>query len=297
MASEALRRILVGIDLSKASRPLAEFMMGVAWRYRVELVFAYVVDDMMIEHASAGYDPNKAIDALVSRARKLLEDLVSEAEERGVRARYVIHDTPTDPAVGLAALAEQENATEISVAHKGHRLFKIIPVGGTALSLLGYASQPVLVVKPRMVENKLRVETREGTGPEDLFRKIMVAIDGNVDDGMLEYLETLLLRVRNVLEELYIIHVIEPGEDDATAKKLINTVGGRLGKIVEARSILLEGSKPHKEILAAARQLGVTLLVTGRTLKKERGFLEVVLGSTLNRLLLHSDVPMLVYPL
>ena len=298
MEIRAFRRILVGIDLSKASLPLAEFMIGVAWRHDVELVFAYVVDELIVEHASAGYDPNKLIEALVSEARKTLEDLVARASERGVKARYVIYDTPSDPAVALALLAEREQATEIAIAHKGHRLFRIIPIGGTALSLISHSDIPVLVAKASAVEDKVRVMLRSGTGAEDLLRRIMITVDSNTSSSMLEYLAALISRAGESLEEVYVIHVIEPGEDEVQAKKIVDsTVKFLQGTFPGVRSIILEGARPYKEILAAARQLEITLLVAGRTVKREKGLLEAILGSTLNRLILHSDIPVLVYPI
>ncbi|MCE4627572.1 MAG: universal stress protein [Desulfurococcales archaeon] len=295
MGADALERVLVGIDTSKASEVLGRYMIDLASTYDFELVFTYVVDESIVEHVAGGYDPNKLISELVEAARGMLENLVAEAEKRGARARYRIYDTPADPASALLLIAEEEGATEIAVAHKGHKLLKIIPLGSTTLSLISHTTKPVLVLKPEAVEGEIRIS--EAVGPKKLFSRVLVAVDNNITSDMVEYLRDLLAKVKEGVEEVYVVHVIEPGESEAEAKRVVDRVVQELSNAARSvSSILLEGHKPYKDILAAASQLGATLLVVGRRVWKRTVF-GVLLGSTTKKIIESAEIPVLVYPL
>ena len=295
MGADALERVLVGIDTSRASEVLGKYVIDLASIYGFEIVFVYVVDEAIVEHVAGGYDPNKIIDDLVSAAKGVLEGLVAEAEKQGVRARYKIYDTPADPASALLLIAEEEGATEIAVAHKGHKLLKIIPIGSTTLSLISHTTKPVLVLKPEVIQDEVRI--RDAVGPEKLFSRILVAVDSNTTDDMVEYLRDLLYKVGKRVEEVYVIHVIEPSESEAEAKRLVSKVVQALsGAANSVHSIILEGHKPYKDILAAASQLEATLLVVGRRVWRKT-FLGVLLGSTTKKVIESAEIPVLVYPL
>jgi nucleotide-binding universal stress UspA family protein len=295
---QPLTKILVGIDLSKASKPISRFAINLASRYNVYLVFSYIIDEMLIEHAAAGFDPNALIEAKIKEAKEFLSELVELAKRSGVDASFTILDTPTDPAVGLARIADDIGASEILIGHKGHKLFKILPIGSTALSLVSFSNKPILLVKPFEIEKGVvDVRPREGVGAEDLFRKVLVAIDDNVNDDMINYVASLYSRIEKYNQEFYVMHIIEPRETEGGAKRLLKSVIEKLQRRgVDARSILLESDRPSREILAAAEQLGVTCIIIGKTLKR-RKFIEYITGTTLSRLIAMSEIPLLIYPL
>jgi nucleotide-binding universal stress UspA family protein len=180
-------------------------------------------------------------------------------------------------------------------------LTKILPLGGTALGVIDISSRPVLVVKPFEYEKgAFEVRPRENLAAEDLFKKVMVAVDYNVSDQMLEYVARLYKRAKKYMEQLYIIHIIEPMEGEANAKRLFNNVTNKLYQMGVSKEktqvILLESAKPSREILSVADQLDVSCIIAGRT-HKERKFVRQVLGGTLLKLLTDTEIPLLVYPL
>ncbi|MCE4624977.1 MAG: universal stress protein [Desulfurococcales archaeon] len=292
-----LEKIVVGIDLSKASDPLADFAIAVAAKYGSQLVFTYVVDESIVDHVAAGFDPNKLIEALTREAEEKLKEYVEKASHRGVNARFVIVDTPTEPAVGLTEVAEREGASEILVTYKGHKLFKIIPIGSTAMSLVNRSPLPVLIVKISDLKGKLVIRPSEGVEAEGLLSKPLLAVDSHVTQDFIEYFATLAHRAGSALQGVYVVHIIEPDEDEVSSRRLVNNVVKKLESHgLHARVIVLESHKPHREILSIAKQLGVTLIAVGRTIKK-KGIWEFVAGTTLTRLLAESHLPLLVYPL
>ncbi len=298
MSLEPLSRILVGIDLSKASMPLGEFAIRVASMYGSELIFAYVVEDDILDHPAAGFDPEKIISSLVEEAKELLGKLVHQAITSGVRAKYKIIDTPTNPALGLDKLANEVGASEIMVSHKGRRLLKIIPLGSVAMSLIGTASVPVIIAKPSTSEGdeEFKVRLPEGAPLGGLVERVVVAVADVRSAEMVEYAVELARRAKTSRPEIFIVHVIEPNSDEATAKKIVNAAAETArSRGVEPTTIILEGHKPWRDILAAAEQLEATSIVVGRSTKK--GIREIILGSTLNRIVDEAKIPVIVYPL
>ena len=217
------------------------------------------------------------------------------AEEMGVQADYILVDTPQDPAIGLAELAEREGASEIMVSHKGRKLFKIIPVGSVAFSLIAVSPRPVLIVKPRPLgDGKVSASYEDGSGGEALFRKILVAIDHDASEDMMRYVAELAARARP--EEVYIVHVVEPRGDEAAGKRLVASARDVFSERgVDARTLIISSSKPWRDILGAARQLGITCIIAGRSAR--RTLLGVVLGSNVKKLVEEGHIPVLVYPL
>ena len=296
---EPLSSILVGVDLSKASDPLIDFASCLAKKFGSEIILFYAVDENLIEHAAAGFDPVSLIDYYVGKAKDYLASKTEELASKGIRARYRIWDTPADPAVAIYRAALEEGASEILVGHKGRRLFKIIPIGSTALTLVHITSLPLFLVKPYRLgdSEEVKIYIREHTLQRDVFVKPVIAIDKYSSESMLEYFAKILKKDINNIINIYIVHVVESGEDEVEAKKLLS----KSKKIFEenglkVNTVLLEG-KPSKTIASFVEQIGATILMAGRTARKKRNIIEHILGTTLWRLIVSVDIPILIYPL
>ncbi len=296
--TEPLTKILVGVDLSKASDPIIHFAECLALKYGSELILFYTIDEAIIDHPAAGFDPESLIEAYVRKAKEYLEEKVEELRKRGITARYKINDRPSDPAHAIYEEALEERASEILVGHKGRRLLKIIPIGSTALTLVNISTIPVILVKPSQIsEEKIEVIVREGTLPRDVFERVVVAIDSNASEEMLHYFGRVLSkRTQPGKKEVYLVHVVEHNESEVHAKKLLSRAEAILKEYgLKVKSMILQG-KPSKTISSLIEQLGATSLMVGRTRKKKR-FIEYIVGTTLWRLIVYVDVPILVYPL
>ena len=298
VSGEPLTKILVGVDLSKASDPIVHFAECLALKYGSELILFYTVDEAIIDHPAAGFDPESLIEAYVRRAKEYLEKKVEELKAKGIAARYKINDRPSDPAHAIFEEAVEEQASEILVGHKGRRLFKIIPIGSTALTLVNISSIPIILVKPSQIsEEKVEVIVREGTLPRDVFERVVIAIDSNASPEMLHYFgKVLSKRTQPGKKEVYLVHVIEHEESEVHAKKLVSKAEAVLKEYgLSVKAMILRG-KPSKAIASLVEQLGATSLMVGRTRKKKR-LIEYIVGTTLWRLIVYVDVPILVYPL
>ena len=284
-----LSKAVVGIDLSKASRPLAEFAVDLALRYYTELLFVYVVDEMLIEHPVAGFDPNVLIKGVVEEASSLLEELVDYARGRGVKASYAIVDTPMDPAIGLEKISVEANASELVISHKGRKLFKLIPVGSVAFSLIAIASRPVIISKPSVSDDEEITEP-----PSSILDRILVAVDHDINDEMISYVVGLTSKAG--AGDVFVVHILEPRGDEAASRRLVSRVVGELEAAgAKVTPIIIESSKPWREILAAAEQLDASSIVVGRNAR--RSPLGMILGSTVKKVVEESMIPVIVYPL
>ncbi len=292
-----LSKILVGVDLSESSDALIEFAQELGKNFGSEIVLFNSVEDTILEHAAAGFDPNAIINAHVEKAKEYLEKKIKYLEENGVAAYYVINDTPEDPAHAICKFAQQEHVSEILIGHKGKGIFKIFPIGSTALSVVGLSKVPVILVK--FVEKKQKIKTynRENTVISEFLQRVIIGIDNHMSKDMLEYFANLLKTAwKNTTGEVHIIHVIESDETEADAKKLVSQAKTILEAYgIEAKTYLLTG-KPSKALIRASNQLSATSLLVGRTLKRKR-LHEYITGTTLWRLMVYIDIPMVIYPL
>ena len=292
-----LSKLLVAVDLSKASDAIIDFAYSIAEKYGSELVLFYAVEDSLIDHPAAGFDPNAIISEYVKKAKEYLEQKVEFLKTKGVDAYYVINDTPMDPAQAICKAASEEGASEILIGHKGRGLLKIFPIGSTALSVINLSRTPVILLKVKAEEEKVSVLYRENTAKQDFLKRVLIGVDDNMSDDMVRYFGSLLVTAwRREPGEAYVVHVIESGESEADSKKLVTRAVSILKEYgIEAKTMILEG-KPSKAIISAIDQLNVTGLLVGKTLKKKR-LHEYITGTTLWRLIAYIDIPMVVYPI
>ena len=287
MANEPLERILLPMDLSPASELILDLAARISVKYGSELVLFHAIDEMIIEHVAAGFDPARLIAALEDEAKKKLSEYKEKLESAGAKVSLYPEFPVTDPAVGIAIAAKKSGSTEILVSTRGRGLRRFLGLGSTVRALVKISEVPVISARvygyrgePRIVEI------------EDPFESIVVGLDENWKPEMIEYAAKLASKAG--AESLYLVRVRE-GEPEDEAKKLLD----KAAKIVEsygvkAIRVVLEG-KPHKELSRFAVPPQATSILVGRTVRKRLE--EWILGSTLDRVLVEAEVPVIVYPL
>jgi len=281
-----LERILVPLDLSPVSDKLVDFAGEIAARYDSELVLFHAIDSIIVEHAAAGFDPGKLISALEEQARAKLREYAERLEERGVKVTVHPEIPVTNPASGIVAAAAKEGASEILLATRGWGIKRLIAVGGTVKAVIKYSTVPVIAVRVVKEDGEIRV-----LGDPDLARSVAVGVDENFTEDMLVYAARLALRGGS--DQLYLVHVIERGSEEE-ARAILE----KAARIVEREGvkplkIILEG-KPARVLARFAVPPAATSLVVGRTVSHRLG--ELILGSTLDRLLVEVEVPLIAYP-
>jgi len=282
-------RILVPVDLSPVSDELVRIAGDIALKYGSEVILLHVIEEYIVDHVAAGFDPNKIISKLEEYARKKLSEYVNMLSDAGVAAR-MYDDIPVGvPSSVIAYVAKKEMVTEIVMTHKGRGYNRYLAIGGTTRGVIKLAEQPVLVYKVVREGDKYKI-----LGDSDFAKRIVFAVDEMVNDEMIDYLVR-LARVSNT-EAIYVVHVMELDVDESRARSLVERVAAKIRDQVESEvyAIILTG-KPGRVVARFAKEPNATSIMAGRTVK--RTIIERILGSTLDRILVEATVPVLVYPL
>jgi len=283
-----LTHILVPVDLSAVSRPLALTSGRIAKRYDAEVTLLHVIEEGIVIHVAGGYDVESLVRSLEERARRLLGELRSELEAMGVKVR-VYDDIPVgDPGAVIPEVASEVGASEIFMASKGAGLERIIPIGSTLKAAVGLTRVPIV---------RFKVVLGEGGQPEilagdDPFEYILVGLDENASKEMIEYSVALAARSGGRILFLHVAEQEEPTQHVKNALRLAEKKASDEG--VRFETMILTGP-PAKVIAQVSEQLPVTSVLVGRTVQKS--LIEYIVGSTLDRLLKTVRKPLIIYPL
>ena len=287
--SEPLSKVLIPVDLSVASEALIRYVASIR-KPRFDVVLFHAIEESIVLHAGGGYDVTGLIKWLEEKARTKMDEFKSALESAGFRAEIYPDMPVADPGGVIPEVAASINATEIFIASKGMGLARVIPLGSTVNAVVKLSRVPV--VRFKVLHDKKKNETTILGGSEP-FTKILVGVDSNASKEMIEYSIRLASRAGG---KVIYAHVIEHGESPPPqvknsfrlAEKLSSTLG------VDSDFIVVSGHPP-KVILQLASHLEATSILVGRTVT--RTLEEIILGSTLDKLLKVSQLPLIVYPL
>ncbi len=283
-----LSHILVPVDLSAVSKPLALASGRIAKHYDAEITLLHVIEEGIVIHVAGGYNVESLIRSLEERARRLLGELRSELESIGVKVRVYDEVPVGDPGAVIPEVAASIGASEIFVASKGSGLERIIPIGSTLKAIVGLTRVPVVRFKLGLTEGG---EPEVLTG-DDPFEFILVGVDENASKEMIEYSVALAARSGGRLMFLHVAEQDEPSQYVKNALRLAEKKASEEG--IRFETMILTGP-PAKVIAQVSEQLPVTSLLVGRTVQKS--LIEYILGSALDRLLKTVKKPLIVYPL
>jgi len=289
MNMRPLERILVPIDLSPVSDKHIELASKVAKTYNSELILFHSIDSLVIEHAAAGYDPEKLISALETKARQKLEEYQMQLEETGVQVEIYDEIPVADPAIAISNAAKRAGATEILLVKKGWRIKRFTLMGGTVKELIKLSTVPLILYHVSYSRESKEIIVH---GEPDFARRLVFSIDKNVSEPLIAYVKE-LAKTANT-EELILLHVIESEESDKMVNELIDKVYKSLHDAVPSvKRAILKSGKTGKLIVKFAESIRGSLVV-GRTVHK--GMMDWILGSTLDHVILYSTQPIIVYP-
>lgn len=289
MREKPLERILVPLDLSLASDVQVMIASELALKYKSEIVLAHVIDSLVIDHAAAGFDPESLIASLEKRARDKLNEYKEELERRGVIVDVYDEFPVEDPAVAIVSIASRVGATEILLLNKGWRVKRRILLGGTVKEVIKRSTKPVILfhVTYDKKQGKIRAVSEA-----ELTERILLAVDENVNEDMVGYVRDLARYYET--RELYLLHVMEEGESRDAVEKMLSRIQREFeGLVEEIHRVILASHKVAKVIASFAENTKSTI-VLGRTVRK--GFIEWVLGSTLDHVLVRATRPLVIYP-
>jgi nucleotide-binding universal stress UspA family protein len=143
-----IRKILVPIDGSEASRAAHRLALDLAAAYRAELILLYVVDSSVLEELSrlSGQERPRLIQDMEESGTSLLAALSREAQAQSVKAMADLHHGMPDEIILREAARHQVDLIVMGkVGRKGHRRSLL---GSVTERVLEASELPVLVVSP-----------------------------------------------------------------------------------------------------------------------------------------------------
>jgi nucleotide-binding universal stress UspA family protein len=155
---------------------------------------------------------------------------------------------------------------------------------------------------------RLHESARRGSSEAGLFRRILIAVD--FSDTSREALRRTVEMARLLSSEVFCLHVIEVPYGAGEAAFIAQNMKERsraeknrrreLAQLLEEKgcdsaNVKVVAGTPYHEILKEATEANVDLIVVGS--HGNTGVKRVVLGSTSERVIRHSECPVLVYRL
>ncbi len=279
---DPLVRLLVPLDFSPVSEPLLQIAVSISKQYSAELVLVHVIEDSIIEHVSAGYNVSLIVSELELEARRKLESYKSMAEKLGARAAIYDEIPVSDPAAAIAEIASEVRASEVVVASRGWGLRRLFSIGSTSRLLVKLSPVPVLFLRAYKQDDKAAIIVPEG----GLFSTIAYAITGTYSEEALDYVTKLASKTKS---KIVLIHVRERDSGE-----FVDEVARKLSyRGVDVEKVVTTG-RPHEAIVSYAEAAGASLIFAERRLHE--GIKSLFLGSTLDRILNSSRIPVLVHP-
>ncbi|NJE08117.1 universal stress protein [Thermococcus sp. M39] len=219
-----------------------------------------------------------------------LDNLANELRERGVEVEPIVK--LGIPSLEIAEIAKEKDVDLIISPSKGENILRQMFLGSTASNLVRAAKKPVLLIRYEWDEEEEKIKCLHDC--EKIFDKPLVALD--FSSCSIRIMET-VKKFEELARKGVLLHVVDYGK----AEELEDN-------IAKARQNLEKYTKIVKfpveiEVLAGVASQGIigvsitknaTLIVMG---KKGRGIIkELLLGSTAERVIRDSKLPVLLVP-
>ncbi len=276
----SFERALLPLDLSKEARRVVHYAemykaMGVRRAYLL-----HVLDQSLLEHVIAGYDPHRLVEEHSREAVRRLEEVAEELREAGLEAEVlpvkaghvarVIADTARELGVGLTIMTD-----------RGQGFFRIKLLGSTVEEYANTCATPLLVVKTRFQERHVT--------------KILLALsfaDKELDRTLLAHAQFLHEKTG---ASITVLHVVEEG-DEARAREVLGDTA--LAYSLGEPRLVVEKGRPYRVILEWVEKTRPDLLMIGNDecMGRDPGEHGVFQGSVSDILLKRSPVHVLVVP-
>jgi nucleotide-binding universal stress UspA family protein len=153
MAQQKISRIIVPIDGSKNSMKAADYAVKMAEKYGSQVSVVHVVNIDQYLQALGLYrvsypDPiKKKIEEAQAEAQKWFTEITRNAEQRKVRIKTDVIDSPISVVAAIVNYADREKADLIVIGTRGRSGISKMLLGSMASGVVTYAPCPVLVVK------------------------------------------------------------------------------------------------------------------------------------------------------
>jgi nucleotide-binding universal stress UspA family protein len=153
MAQQKISKIVVPIDGSKNSMEAADYAVKMAEKYGSEVSIVHVVNIDQYLQSLGIYrlsypDPiKKKIEEAKAEAQKWFTEIIGNAEQRKVRVKTDVVDSPMSVVAAIVDYADREKADLIVIGTRGRSGISKMLLGSVASGVVTYAPCPVLVVR------------------------------------------------------------------------------------------------------------------------------------------------------
>jgi nucleotide-binding universal stress UspA family protein len=150
---QEISKIVVPIDGSQNSTEAADYAIKMAERYGSEVDVVHVINlDQTLQllgiYRLSYPDPiKKKIEDARAEAENWFTEIIKTAEQRKVRVKTKVIDSPMSVVSALVNYADQERADLIVIGTRGRSGINRMLLGSVASGVVTYAPCPVVVVK------------------------------------------------------------------------------------------------------------------------------------------------------
>ena len=153
MDKQLFSKVVVPIDGSQDSMRAAEYAVKLAGLHGADLSVVYVVNVDQYLQSLGLYrisypDPiKKKIEEAREEAQKWFTEISKNAEQKKLRIKTDVLDTPLSVVASVVNYADRENADLIVIGTRGRSGLSKMLLGSVASGVVTYSPCPVLVVK------------------------------------------------------------------------------------------------------------------------------------------------------
>lgn len=153
MSSHSIARILVPVDGSDNSIAAANYALNLAQKYQSQVIVVYVVNidqylqSLGLYRLSYPDAVKKKIEEAKVEAQKWFVELTRSAEQKNVRIKAEVIDTPLSVVASIVNYADREKADMIVIGTRGRSGITKMLLGSIASGVVTYSPIPVLVIK------------------------------------------------------------------------------------------------------------------------------------------------------
>jgi nucleotide-binding universal stress UspA family protein len=295
-----LKKILATTDFSASSQVGVRCARAFAKKLDAAIELVYVVEPVVC--FAGGENILLALDdsAVIEQAGKDLDKIAQRQSKPDFPVASVVK--VGKPFHEIATLARNRQTDLIVISTRGHTGLKRALLGSTAERVVRHAPCPVLTV-PSQIPG-------ERVNEASVFRlkKILVPID--FSETSAQALPYAAAMARQFDAEIILLHVVEPllipaglgymrsgvrdtdRNSEQIAKTNLHCVSEEFFGESDCARIMARTGAPHREITAAAKELGADLIVL--TTHGYTGLKHVLLGSTAEQVVRHADCPVMV---
>src|SRR6185503_6721780 len=153
MDTQLISKVVVPIDGSQDSMRAAEYAVKLAELHGADLSVVYVVNvdqylqSLGLYRISYPDSIKKKIEEAREEAQKWFTEISKNAEQKKLRIKTEVLDTPLSVVASVVNYADRENADLIVIGTRGRSGLNKMLLGSVASGVVTYSPCPVLVVK------------------------------------------------------------------------------------------------------------------------------------------------------